>query len=128
MNKMYFYYLGQCSVSKYRVIMVDTGEECIERYMEETNRGNKIHLILLDYKLGGMLGDSVARKIKEYNGTKIILNLLKRNKLLGKERISKFFKYAEHDLPSLENKIQNLTSDVIDLKWKKIDLNNTITL
>jgi DNA-binding NtrC family response regulator len=24
--------------------------------------------------LGGMLGDSVARKIKEYNGTKIILN------------------------------------------------------
>jgi CheY-like chemotaxis protein len=60
--------------SKYRVIMVDTGEECIERYMEETNRGNKMHLILLDYKLGGMLGDSVARKIKEYNGTKIILN------------------------------------------------------
>ena len=35
--------------------------------------GNKIHLILLDYRLGGMFGDSVARKIKEYNGTKIIL-------------------------------------------------------
>ncbi|MGH9911152.1 MAG: hypothetical protein ACRD4J_08315 [Nitrososphaeraceae archaeon] len=30
--------------------------------------------ILLDYRLdGGMIGDSVARKIKEYNGTKIIL-------------------------------------------------------
>jgi CheY-like chemotaxis protein len=27
----------------------------------------------LDYKLGDMLGDSVARKIKRYNGVKIIL-------------------------------------------------------
>ena len=30
--------------------------------------------MLLDYKMGGILGDSVARKIKEYPGTKIILN------------------------------------------------------
>lgn len=60
--------------SRYDVIMVNSGEECIERYAEETKRGNKISLILLDYKLGGMLGDSVARKIKEYNETKIILN------------------------------------------------------
>jgi len=60
--------------SRYDVIMVNSGEECIERYVEETKRGNKISLILLDYKLGGMLGDSVARKIKECNETKIILN------------------------------------------------------
>jgi CheY-like chemotaxis protein len=61
--------------SRYDVIMVDSGEECIERYAEETSRGNKISLILLDYNLGGMLGDSVARKIKQHsNGTKIILN------------------------------------------------------
>jgi CheY-like chemotaxis protein len=60
--------------SRYDVVMVNSGEECIERYAEETKRGNKISLILLDYKLGGMLGDSVARKIKECNETKIILN------------------------------------------------------
>jgi CheY-like chemotaxis protein len=60
--------------SRYDVIMVNSGEECIERYAEETKRGNKISLILLDYKLSGMLGDSVARKIKECNETKIILN------------------------------------------------------
>ena len=59
---------------KYHVIMVDSGEECIDRFMEEKNRGNEIHLMLLDYKMGGILGDSVARKIKEYPGTKIILN------------------------------------------------------
>jgi response regulator RpfG family c-di-GMP phosphodiesterase len=60
--------------SIYDIIMVDSGEKCIEKYIEEKNRGNEIHLILLDYRLGSsMFGDSVARKIKEYNGTKIIL-------------------------------------------------------
>ena len=58
---------------KYNVIQVESGKNCIEKYVEEKNRGNKIHLILLDYRLGDMLGDAVARKIKEYNGTKIIL-------------------------------------------------------
>jgi DNA-binding NtrC family response regulator len=28
--------------SRYDVIMVNSGEECIERYSEETSRGNKI--------------------------------------------------------------------------------------
>ena len=57
----------------YNVIQVESGKNCIEKYVEEKNRGNKIHLILLDYRLGDMLGDTVARKIKEYNGVKIIL-------------------------------------------------------
>lgn len=35
--------------SRYHVIMVDSGEECIKKYIEELKRGNKIHLILLDY-------------------------------------------------------------------------------
>jgi CheY-like chemotaxis protein len=59
--------------SRYDVIMVNSGEDCIEKYLEEKNRGNKVHLILLDYRLGNMFGDSVARTIKQYNGTKIIL-------------------------------------------------------
>jgi CheY-like chemotaxis protein len=59
--------------SKYNIILVSSGEDCIDKYIEEKSRGNEIHLILLDYRLGSMLGDSVARKIKEYNGTKIIL-------------------------------------------------------
>ena len=58
---------------KYNVILVSSGEDCIDKYIDEKNQGNKIHLILLDYRLGGMFGDSVARKIKEFNGTKIIL-------------------------------------------------------
>ncbi len=59
--------------SKYNIILVDSGEDCIDKYIEEKSHGNEIHLILLDYRLGSTLGDSVARKIKVYNGTKIIL-------------------------------------------------------
>jgi hypothetical protein len=56
-----------------------------------------------------------------------LFNLLKRNKMLG-GYISKFLRYANYDLPTLETKIQNLTGEVIELEWKKKDLNNTITL
>jgi CheY-like chemotaxis protein len=60
--------------SKYNIIMVDSGQKCVEKYIAEISRGNKIHLVLLDYKLrGGVMGDSVARKIKEYSETKVIL-------------------------------------------------------
>jgi response regulator RpfG family c-di-GMP phosphodiesterase len=57
--------------SKYNVILVDSGEACIDKYIEEKSHGNEIRLILLYYRLGNIYGDSVARKIKEQNGTKI---------------------------------------------------------
>jgi transposase len=57
-----------------------------------------------------------------------LFNLLKRNKMLGDGYITKFLKYANYDLPTLENKIQKLTGEVIELEWKKKDLSNTITL
>ena len=58
---------------KYDVIIVDSGKECIERYISEKHRGKKIHVLLLDYKLGDMLGDIVACKISELNGVKTML-------------------------------------------------------
>ena len=64
---------GTALKSKYNVILVSSGEGCIDKFIEEKNRGNKIHLLVLDYRLGDMFGDTVARKIKEYNGVKIIL-------------------------------------------------------
>jgi hypothetical protein len=48
--------------------------------------------------------------------------------MLGNGYISKFLRYADHDLPFLEDKIQKLTGDVIELEWKKRDLNNTTIL
>jgi CheY-like chemotaxis protein len=65
--------LGKAFNPKYNVILVSSGKECIEKYVEELSRGNKIHLLLLDYKISDMSGDFIARKINEYSGTKIIL-------------------------------------------------------
>jgi CheY-like chemotaxis protein len=59
--------------SKYDVISVDSGEACIAMYIKEINMGNKIDLILLDYKLPDIQGDFVARKIRSCDGTNIIL-------------------------------------------------------
>jgi DNA-binding response OmpR family regulator len=50
--------------SKYNVILVSSGKDCIEKFIKEKNLGNKIDLILLDYKLHDISGDSVARKIR----------------------------------------------------------------
>ena len=57
----------------YDILAVDSGKECIEKFIEEKRNGRKIDVLILDYKLGDMLGDIVACKIKELNGVKTIL-------------------------------------------------------
>ncbi|MDR4490574.1 MAG: response regulator [Candidatus Nitrosocosmicus sp.] len=58
---------------KYTVIRVASGIECIKKYLELKSKGSPIDLLFLDYNLGDMYGDSVAKKIKVLNGIKIIL-------------------------------------------------------
>ena len=41
---------------RYNVILVDSGKNCVEKFIEEKNQGSKIHLILLDYGLSDMRG------------------------------------------------------------------------
>jgi CheY-like chemotaxis protein len=57
----------------YQVVVVDSGRDCIEKFLEEKHKGKKVDVLLLDYKLGDMLGDIVACKIHELNGVKTIL-------------------------------------------------------
>jgi CheY-like chemotaxis protein len=57
----------------YQVLIVDSGRDCIEKFAEERHKGKKVDVLLLDYKLGDMLGDIVACKIHELNGVKTIL-------------------------------------------------------
>jgi CheY-like chemotaxis protein len=57
----------------YQVLVVDSGRDCIEKFLEERHKGKKVDVLLLDYKLGDMLGDIVACKIHELNGVKTIL-------------------------------------------------------
>src|SRR3954471_17634742 len=58
---------------KYDVIKVCSGAECIQEYLEKKAKGSPIDLLFLDYKLGDMLGNEVAKMIKKMNGIKIIL-------------------------------------------------------
>jgi hypothetical protein len=55
-----------------------------------------------------------------------LFSILKKNRMLNKKFIFKLLRYAGHDLPSLEIKIQNMSDRVIDLEWKKKRLGNEL--
>jgi response regulator RpfG family c-di-GMP phosphodiesterase len=57
----------------FNVITAESGESCINLYSQEQRSGRKVDVLLLDYRLGDMLGDTVACKIREMDGTKTIL-------------------------------------------------------
>jgi two-component system, sporulation sensor kinase E len=58
----------------YKIVKASSGEECIKKYIEMKEKMHDITVILLDFRIGEMTGDKVARDIKEINGaTKIIL-------------------------------------------------------
>jgi len=96
-------------------IELDISASEVEELQQEFWALNQLH------ELGFLFNE-----IKNYLPSFIkLFNLLKSNKMLGNEYILKFIKFANYDLPSLENTIQNLTGDVIELEWR---VNNTITL
>jgi hypothetical protein len=99
-------------------IELDLSSIQVEELQQEFWQLNQLHeLEFLFYEIRNYLPSFIK-----------LFKLLKRNKMLGDGYISKFLRYANYDLPSLENKFQKLTGDVIELEWKKKDLNNTITL
>jgi hypothetical protein len=69
---------GHALKSKYNVISVGLGEECIERFIEEKNHGNKIHLLSLDYRLAVLPGYFLlVPPIHTYRSLRLILDLLR---------------------------------------------------
>jgi hypothetical protein len=57
-----------------------------------------------------------------------LFHSLKERRMLGEKHISKFLKYADHDLPELTDRIQRLTNDIIDLEWKKKQSGDVISV
>jgi DNA-binding response OmpR family regulator len=56
------------------ILTANSGEDCIEKYFEEKKvKNKKIDILLLDYRLGDMYGDTVAKKVKELDDVKIIM-------------------------------------------------------
>jgi transposase len=111
--------------------MFKNGKKPIEVAIESDMSASEVEELQQEYWALNQLHELgfLFNEIKNYLPSFIkLFNLLKRNKMLGDGYISKFLKYVEYDLPNLKNKIQKLTGDVIELEWKKKDLNNTITL
>jgi two-component system, sporulation sensor kinase E len=57
----------------YKIMKASSGEECIRKYIETKEKMDDITVILLDFRIGEVTGDKVARDIKEINDAKIIL-------------------------------------------------------
>src|SRR5215510_4379142 len=57
----------------YSVVTTSSGNQCMKTFIQRKQDGQRIHLLLVDFKLGDMTGDELARKIKILNGTKIVL-------------------------------------------------------
>jgi hypothetical protein len=57
-----------------------------------------------------------------------LFNLLKKNRMLSKQYILKFLRYANYDLPSLENELRKLRSEIIELEFRKKDSEDTLRL
>jgi CheY-like chemotaxis protein len=54
--------------SKYSVIAVDSGTECISKYIDEKVKGNKVDVLIVSYDLHDLPGDIVATTIRELGG------------------------------------------------------------
>jgi response regulator RpfG family c-di-GMP phosphodiesterase len=57
----------------YKIMKASSGEECIRKYIETKEKMDDITVILLDFRIGEVTGDKVARDIKEIKDAKIIL-------------------------------------------------------
>ena len=56
----------------YKILKASSSEECIRKYIEMKEKMGDNTVILLDFRIGEVTGDKVARDIKEINGAKII--------------------------------------------------------
>ena len=59
--------------SRFNVLTARSGEECLKLYSESVGLQKKIDVVILDYRLGDLMGDDVAQKIKEIESTNVIL-------------------------------------------------------
>lgn len=59
--------------SKYDIVGAKNGAECLRKYAQIKREGGQVDILLLDFKLPDMTGDEVAVKLRNLNGTSVIL-------------------------------------------------------
>jgi CheY-like chemotaxis protein len=72
--------------SKYSTIVVDSGTECLSKYIDERAKGNQIDVLLVDYGLPDLPGDIIASTVRELGGNQKIRT---QTILIGTEEVDK---------------------------------------
>ena len=107
------------------------GKKPIEVAINLDISASEIEDILQEYWVLNQLDELALVYYEIRNDLDLFLKLfhvMKKNKLINQKDIQTALRYAAFDLPSFESKIRKLTSDVIELEYRKKDLNNTIKL
>ena len=92
--------------SKYSTIVVDSGTECLSKYIDEKAKGNQIDVLLVDYGLPDLPGDIIASTVRELGGNqkKITHTILIGTEEVDKELINEL-KSKEYITESIEKPI-----------------------
>jgi CheY-like chemotaxis protein len=92
--------------SKYSTIIVDSGTECLSKYIDEKAKGNQIDVLLVEYGLPDLPGDIIASTVRELGGNQKIIT---RTILIGTEEVDKELidelKSKEYIIESIEKPI-----------------------
>jgi hypothetical protein len=99
-----------------------TGKKPIDVAIELDIPANEIEDILQEYWVLIQLDELALVYYEIRSHLDLFLKLfhtLKKNRLINQKDIQTTLKYTAFDLPFLESKIQRLTSDAIELEWKK---------
>lgn len=62
--------LRQALAPDYCLIKVDSGTECLIKYIDEKVKGNQIDILVIEYRLRDLAGDIVASTIRELSGSR----------------------------------------------------------
>ena len=72
--------------SKYSTIVVDSGTECLSKYIDEKAKGNQIDVLVVDYGLPDLPGDIIASTVRELRGNQ---KKITHTVLIGTEQVDK---------------------------------------
>jgi hypothetical protein len=108
--------LSNKSKTTQAIFLFKNGKKPIDAAIELDLPASDIEDILQEYWVLNQLEDLALIYYEIRNHLTLFLKLfhtLKKNKSINQKNIGRMLRYAVYDLPSLEDKIQRLTSDVI---------------
>jgi hypothetical protein len=104
------------------LFLFKSGKKPIDVAIELDLSVNEVHDLQQEFWALNQLGELALIYYEIRNYLDLFLTLfhtLKKNKSITQKDIGRLLRYAVYDLPTLENRIQTLTSGAIDMGWRK---------